>query len=68
MARLMARDPFELRPGETGHRLDANDFGQLRMVAREFVRLPKSAPVVVQDRGAHRLVGAIEEHRAVHLT
>ena len=37
------------------------------MVARQFVRLEKSAPVIVQDRWADRLVSAIEQHRAMHL-
>ena len=67
MVRLIPGDPFELRPGETGHRLHADDLGQVGMVARQFVRLEKSASVVVQDRGADRLVRAVEEHRAVHL-
>ena len=39
MVRLVPRDPFELRPGEAGHRLHADDLGQVRIVARQFVRL-----------------------------
>ena len=67
MVRLVPGDPFELRPGETRHRLHADDSRQVGIVARQFVRLAKSASVVVQNRRAHRLVSAIEEHRAMHL-
>ena len=67
MIRLVLGDPFELRPGKARHRLHPNDARQIRIVARKPVRLAKRASIVVQDRGANRLVGAVEQHRAVHL-
>ena len=58
---------LSFRPGEARHRLHAHDLGEIGVVTREFVRLEKSASVVVQDRRADRLVSAIEQHRPVHL-
>ena len=67
IVRLLPGDPFELRPGEAGHRLHADDPGQLWMIGGELARLAMGACVIVQDGGANRLHGAVEEDRAVHL-
>ena len=67
MVRLMPGDPFELRPGETGHRLHADDSGEIGIIAGQLIGLAMGACVVVQDRRADRLVGAVDEDRAVHL-
>ena len=67
IVRLLPGDPFEFRPGEAGHRLHADDPGQLWMIGGELARLAMGAGVIVQDGGANRLHGAVEEDRPVHL-
>jgi hypothetical protein len=41
--------------------------GEVTILAGEFIRLAKSASVVVQDRGTDRFVGAVDRGRAMHL-
>ena len=67
IVRLMPGDPFELRPGEAGHRLHADDPREPGVIGCELLRLGVGARVIVQDGGADRLHGAVEEDRAVHL-
>ena len=63
----MAGEPQELWPGEARHRLHPDDAGETGMVAGEFGRLRVRPAVVVQDRRPDRTIGAVDQHRPVHL-
>ena len=63
----MAREPDQLRRGEPGHRLDADDIGERTMALPQFGRLAMGARRRYGGWPASAACRRGREHRAVHL-